>query len=297
MNDPDSIRQPVRRRSKVLVVVVAFQRRWNEIGAVPWLLHEARAAQAQNSVRECPVVDRVLVYDNSPLPVAEPDAEDPPGIIYVHDPINSGTRGAYQKALELCRCEGQDWILLLDQDTRLPDNFLARAAEARAYEPDVLVPFVRVRSHIVSPASLTALGMIRPVRAMVLPAGRTATAIASGSLVRPWVLRLLEHAPPQLWLDYVDHWLFRAIHTAGYRIDVIDVEINHDLSVSDIRNVPSDRLRSVWAAEWLFVQSLGLPARLFYRLRLASRLFVFGIVCTRCARQLARWMCSKGAGA
>ncbi len=64
-----------------------------------------------------------LVWDNTP--VAQPVAGLPIPIEYRHSGENVGVAGAYNYAMELAEQRGFPWLLLLDQDTKLPPGFLA----------------------------------------------------------------------------------------------------------------------------------------------------------------------------
>ena len=70
---------------------------------------------------------RVLIWDNSPTaidPLYLPFACD-----YKHAGRNVGTSGAYNNAMEFADAQGSPWLLLLDQDTTLSDEFLPRMLE------------------------------------------------------------------------------------------------------------------------------------------------------------------------
>lgn len=217
----------------------------------------------------------VLFYDNSPTAQVPPDTA---GCTYVHDPSNGGTAAGYAHAVQHAAERGCDWLLLLDQDTSLPGSFLAEAARALARPgagmPIALVPRVRSRrGQYISPARLTVLGSFRPIGASVHPpAGQALFPVASGSLLRRSALAALMPLPDGLWLDFVDHWIFRQLQARGGYVAVLDQVLEHDLSVLTPWAMSAGRLRGVIRAEAYFYSQLGLAARLVYPWRLAWRL-------------------------
>ena len=56
-------------------------------------------------------------------------------INYLHDPENSGVSRAYNVGALHAKKNQRQWILLLDQDTTLPDTFLERYGDAIEKNP------------------------------------------------------------------------------------------------------------------------------------------------------------------
>ena len=65
----------------------------------------------------------VLVWDNSPEPL-EDSAALP--FQYIHSVQNIGVAGAYNRGMELAESMRCSWLLLLDQDTTIPSEFLPK---------------------------------------------------------------------------------------------------------------------------------------------------------------------------
>jgi GT2 family glycosyltransferase len=70
---------------------------------------------------------RVLLWDNSPIAIEQPDLSFP--CDYRHAGRNVGTSGAYNNAMEFAEAQGSPWLLLLDQDTAVSQEFLPRMLE------------------------------------------------------------------------------------------------------------------------------------------------------------------------
>lgn len=78
----------------------------------------------------------VVVYDNSAEPQQIPEHTSF-GIEYFHDPCNSGVSRAYNYGAVRAEERKLEWILLLDQDTRMPPDFLNRYARAATQNPEI----------------------------------------------------------------------------------------------------------------------------------------------------------------
>ena len=255
--------------NRVLAVVVLYRRAPSKVDAWPVLcqiLAEADAA-TEFGLKHC------LLYDNSPEAAADAEITAlPPGVRYHSDPGNGGTLAAYGAALQLARELDCGWLLLMDQDTALPLNYLAQAAHARNAAgqpiPAALLPGLSHGDHPVSPAVITANGSVR--------AGRKGdegivTALSSGLIVQVAALEQVLPAPAVFWLDYLDHWIFLGFHRLALRTARIEVMLEHELSVQTPAQLSSQRLASILAAERRFYHELGWRARLMRPLRLIRR--------------------------
>ena len=84
--------------------------------------------------------------------------------------------------------------------------------------------------------------------------------------------------PKQIWLDYVDHWLFLNLNRKGAVFAYIDAKLVHDLSVRTPRSLSSFRLRSILAAEERFYREIGGKALTMMPLRRLLRAFRYLLV-------------------
>ncbi len=217
----------------------------------------------------------LLVYDNSPasqeLPFDFP-------LHYAHDPANGGLAAAYNYALANAESAGYEWLLLLDQDTKLTRSFLreliACAQSVRAQDHvTAIVPKLMVHGVIQSPAehfidymrhqftrSLYTLN-----KEVGVQPGRI-SAYNSGSALYVPALRLSGGFPTDFWLDYLDHAVFHQLSARGGQVYVLPSVLEHDLAESDLHARPIWRFRNVLAAQTLFVKRTGnFLDRLLYR--------------------------------
>jgi GT2 family glycosyltransferase len=195
-----------------------------------------------------------LIYDNSPI-----DNSDnlPSGWIYLSDPTNRGLAAAYNCAISRAKDFGAQWLLLLDQDSRLPRNFMSNLQGEIAIchqkaEIAAIAPFVFSDKRQISPV-LPRLGFDRPYTLTRSTTSQWIAAINSGTSVRISFVESIGGFSSHFWLDYLDHWLFRKIYDTGHAVFVGGMKVEHSLSVADFNDgVDVTRYRNVLAAEMAF---------------------------------------------
>lgn len=252
---------------KVLAVLVLYGRTAYE--AASW-----RALNAMMGQESALVLKHCVIHDNSQESVQDTAANLPEGFELRLSRRNVGTAGAYVEAINVAKAYECEWLLLLDQDTLLPPDYMTRAAASMG-RADVLVPRVWHGNQLISPGVLTKIGSIRPTPILPKHGMGHATAISSGILVRLAAIEESLPFPEDLWLDYVDHWMFLSFERNGFKIGEIAVDLKHNLSIKQPAMLPVDRLESILRAEAVLYQHLGLSARLVLPFRRIMRSFRF----------------------
>jgi GT2 family glycosyltransferase len=205
-------------------------------------------------------MDPVLlaIYDNSETPQLR-SSEEALLLAYKHDSTNSGLAAAYNWALEIAELRGFSWLLLLDQDTRLPSTFLeSLLGVVNLYDTNqsvaAIVPFVKDGLAEISPRRVR-FGRLTPLPKQSPSVTKCeVTAINSGAAIRVSFVQSLGGFNPNYRLDWLDHWLFRQLYAQGKRVALTNSVLEHALSVSDYRNhVSLSRYRSVLSSEILFM--------------------------------------------
>ena len=205
--------------------------------------------------------DTVVVYDNSPTSDL---GSVPSSWRVVMDPDNGGLAKAYNYAISQAKSKGYRWVLLLDQDTDLPGNFLAATREILSLTDSnndivAIVPIVKCGDRQVSPM-LPLLGREIPYKLQNAVEPRWLTAINSGTCLRIDFIESVGGFCNDFWLDFLDHWLFRIINDNGKCVYVSEVELQHDLSVANMNNGLSvQRYKNVLAAERRFTNNFLPP--------------------------------------
>lgn len=220
----------------------------------------------------------VLVYDNSP----EPDRTGvlPAGFAYKSAATNRGLLGAYETALEQAQAEDYDWLLTLDQDTALPENFFSAiepGLRAAAEDPRIaaIVPHLAEGKHLLSPAYV-GLTRTKPMPASFAGVPeREARAFNSAALLRIQALNAIGGFDPCFWLDHLDSWLHHQLYMHGWRMYVLDsVHLEHHFSLLNYKErVTLAHFRNFLGAESAYFDLYGSwMARLAYTLQLGVRL-------------------------
>jgi GT2 family glycosyltransferase len=197
---------------------------------------------------------RILLYDNMPQGPSPHDL--PQDVLYVPAARNEGIVGAYNYALGLATGEGYAWMLTLDQDTRLPPEFLLRMrAIARRLcngnETGAIVPHLLSGGRLLSPVRLRPWGVTYVRRQIAGFTTGEIHAFNSASLFRVRVLQQIGGCHRGFWLDYQDAYLYRKLHACGRRVYIAeDLEVEHDLSLlSTSRTMGIERFRNFLLAE------------------------------------------------
>jgi GT2 family glycosyltransferase len=258
--------------SSILAVVVLYRCE---------LAHSQSVSSLFRILREHPELARhfsPLLYDNSPEPQENTMQATLP-VDYVHDPSNRGLATAYNFALERAEAEQRAWLLLLDQDTVLTEEFLLELVEsARTLygqaQVGAIVPKLLVRGAIYSPEE-NFLHQVRHQYRSLRTVKKDAVGVQqghlnaynSGATLRVSAMRAVGGFPLQFWLDYLDHAVFRALFVGGFRIYVMRAELVHNSSLAEVTSLPLWRLRNILQAQTLFVkQSGGFFDRMLYRI-------------------------------
>jgi GT2 family glycosyltransferase len=225
----------------------------------------------------------IMIQDNSPS-IEESGPEGlktglPIGLEYHHSPENPGLAYAYNRALERAKEHRIPWLLLLDQDTRVTDQFLIQLLEglqnAGSENCCAFVPQLMGDQLVLSPQIVGKVFYRRLPKGFSGVAGEPLVAFNSAACIRVQALTAIGGFPTEFWLDYLDHMVFHSLQKAGGHVFVLDSQLEHALSVSDLEsNVSTQRYENVLNAEWMFVRETGWGGgSLVHRLRLLKRSF------------------------
>jgi Glycosyl transferase family 2 len=201
---------------------------------------------------------RVLLWDNSPMPTA-PTLAFP--FDYVHSGKNVGTAGAFNRAMEFAETRSIPWLLLLDQDTTIPEDFLAKVVDysyrfADSPEVAAVVPLLWCRGQLISPKRFRSLYRISPVPPACYGTYKEQLVVCdSATLMRTAALREAGGYDEKLfWLDFSDIYVFDNLRRNKRSIYIAsDLQLQHSLSVMDYdRDMTPERYGNFLAAEGTF---------------------------------------------
>ena len=219
----------------IYAVIVLYKQKWQEIPS--------------RNCLETMVSERnltLMVYDNSPEAQRDSFFLDK-HVTYVHDASNPGLAQAYNKALKAAT--DFDWLLLLDQDTKVTLDYFAEIKNT-APDKDVvaLVPRIFSENRQISPVyseqyiKKTTQHPNSGVQEKVM-------AINSASVLRVVFLKEIGGFNLEFPLDFLDHWLYWRIGEAGKKVQILETVLKHNLSVLDYATLPFSRYESILKAE------------------------------------------------
>lgn len=216
----------------------------------------------------------LILYDNSPVKQDfSPLQFEGIHITYNHDPRNLGIAAAYNYAWSVAKGNGSQWLLLLDHDTVITDEYINEVQNVSDLSENIaaVVPKISSENKMISPVYSHSL---RPLQEETPDLGlqeKPVMAINSGSLISVDFLNELNGFNQQFPLDYLDHWLFFEIYAKGKMVYVLDVILEHELSVMDYSRVSLKRYQSILDAEFNFYQNYKKELYPSYRTQLVKR--------------------------
>jgi glycosyltransferase involved in cell wall biosynthesis len=223
---------------------------------------------------------KVFFYDNTPG--GQDPGFLPEGVQYEAAPQNRGLADAYNRALEIAKAEGFDWLLTLDQDSTLPSNFLSGLSEAVAgvaEDPSVaaVVPQITGAGRMLSPNYFlfNALPRFFP-KGFIGISLRETYAFNSASTLRVSALHEIGGYDPHFWLDNSDAYMYRQLHLHGHRVFVAgNIQVEHQFSMFDMKeSVTVARYQNIVAAGCAFWDlELGTLAGLYHTASLVYRVY------------------------
>jgi hypothetical protein len=222
---------------RILIVIVRYRTPIAECATIQTL---TRAFVADPSLH-----DRytTLLWDNSPEPLADAPAD----MIYRHDPANSGITGAFNGAAHYAGDNGYPWILLLDQDSNLPNSFLGGMAMQVAHvdsmqEIAAVVPTVYCRGTVMSPHQVFRnRHKPYPPSAEGIAPGEC-TAINSASILRVRDLLAVGGYSADFQQEYSDWYMYHQLFLTGKKVwHANGIELESEMTIMDYDNLLSPR--------------------------------------------------------
>lgn len=197
---------------------------------------------------------QMIVYDNSPerqdIPKEYADL-----LMYKHDSRNLGIATAYNYAWRTAKKNNSEWLLLLDHDTELTQSYIDVMFSLEGVDRAqiaTVVPKVTCNEVMISPVFSGTLQPLKDIRPGTGMQETPIMAINSGSVVNMEFLNRIGGFNEEFPLDFLDHWLFYKVYEQGYKVLVLDVTLEHELSVMNYDTVSLQRYKSILASELHF---------------------------------------------
>ncbi|MBV7389849.1 MULTISPECIES: glycosyltransferase [Enterococcus] len=202
------------------------------------------------SKKSYPELAEIILFDNSPKTYCPNDL--PAQFTYMHSEENVGLAKAYNYALNFSK-DKIDWLITFDQDTVVTAEYLALMIENQKQVSDTIVaiaPIIQNGEQQISPVSSNTL---RPLKEKKIAPNQiylqNIMVINSGTAVKVEFLKEINGYNEEFPLDYLDHWLSWEIFAEGKEIEIIDTDLQHDLSVLNYQQVSLVRYQSILNAE------------------------------------------------
>ncbi len=254
----------------ILSVVVICNRKVEKAQTVISLVKAFRNNPAAFKTFELVIYDNSL--DSQVLPLGIPFPCE-----YKHDPKNGGLAAAYNYALQRAVAEGYDWLLLFDDDTSVPVDFIEKFDSISSKVPDnvaAIVPKVYYKGRYFSPYKVLFGDIHRPVDENSTGiCDYEISAVGSGTMLRTSFMQNIGGFNETFWLDCQDSWIFHFIYLKGRKVYIASVKIEHELSIFDYdKFMSAERYLNTLKYEALFIRSYKTKLEnLFYPIRLIKR--------------------------
>jgi GT2 family glycosyltransferase len=215
---------------------------------------------------------KLIIYNNS----SEYGLTELEDAIVINSDHNGRLSSAYNYAWKYALAEGYQWLLLLDQDSELSEDYFTCLSNSLQRTVDdsivALVPKLVDGNQILSPRKISSVGWWEnTLQHTGIQRGRV-VAFNSLSLLNVNFIQSIGGFSDKYPLDMLDHWYYNQIYLQKKKVYVLDCMISHNLSFQNYeRDVDLVRHTEFLEAERLFVKELGLRYYVGYKVKLFLR--------------------------
>lgn len=195
----------------------------------------------------------------------------------VNSSNNEMLNGAYNYALKYATDNNSRWLLLMDQDTEITDDYFIKLSEIlknQELEENTvaIIPSLKVSYKTISPHRISFFNSFRSSISNTGYITGHITAFNSLSLIEVKFLNSLGGFSSSFPLDMLDYWLFLQIFKQKKKIYLLDTVVNHSLSITDFeKNMTIERYKQLLSSEYLYILEFNLIHRLAYKTKLIYR--------------------------
>ena len=181
----------------------------------------------------------LFIYDNSSQPQHQ-QSEFTQHTKYTNNPNNPGLSHAYNQAMQHAIKHGCKWMLVLDQDTTFPPDFLdhyTQAIEQTKSEIGIIVPNVRINNNLFMSPTKIKFHISHPSKTKSTGnlCSKKNTAINSGMLINIDIMNQLGGYNEQITLDYSDYQFVNKYSKQYSHFYAMDVECYQEFS-NEVQN-------------------------------------------------------------
>lgn len=252
----------------LIIILVVYKKKLAEISSLNFI----KNIQAETDLKL-----HTIIYDNSPESINSGEGL-PYNVSYIHNRNNPGLATAYNYALEFSLNHNCEWLLLLDHDTELTNDYFNKFCQlfkknVLTSDIAVVMPIVEANKTVISPVK-------RDLRRYHLSLNQTGklsgniSGVNSGTIVRVSFVKELGGFNLSFPLDFLDHWFFNEVKKASRYVYIMDTVIQHDLSLLNFKqNISPERYNSILKSQVLFYKDKGFLFSARFKFTLFKELF------------------------
>lgn len=198
----------------------------------------------------------------------------------VNSEENKKLEGAYNFALARATKNGKNWVLLLDQDTVVPDNYFNVLEQlfSTTFPADLVavVPTLVSNNKIISPVKVSSLMRFESELNITGYTNERINALNSLSLFNVPFINSIGGFSKEYPFDMHDHWCYNQVYKHQKLVYVLDLVGEHNSSFVDFeQNVSVSRYKEFLDIQRKFVRDdLSFAVYFFYKIKLLMRGFM-----------------------
>ncbi len=219
---------------------------------------------------------QLIIYNNSPeIYIAPSD-----NYVLITPLQNEMLATAYNYALKEALDKEIQWILLLDQDTYLTKEYFIQLNETltklNLENVAAIIPRLKYKKISLSPEAYSSIlgpwGYRKKIQKGLIK-NKTIVALNSTSLLSTKSLQTIAGFPLDFPLDMLDFCVYFKLSKENFSFYLLDVDIEHNLSVFDLNNqISIERYASIINAEYTLSKQIGLCCVCIWKFRLFFRM-------------------------
>ena len=215
---------------------------------------------------------QLIIFNNSPE-ITITNIQD---AIIINSTENKKLNTAYNFALKYANENIANWLLLLDSDSKLTEDYFIELSNTLNSKIDnnivSIVPTLIQNNKTISPHRHQFMYLrCNPTNKQGVINGKI-IAFNSLSLLRVSFLNEINGFSPKFPLDMLDYWVYSQIEKKRKSVLLLESKIEHDLSVTNFEeNMTLNRYKDLILSEKKFFRELGLGYQIAYRLKLLLR--------------------------
>lgn len=219
----------------------------------------------------------LIIFNNSPE-IKIPECDD---CKIITAQKNEKLYGAYSHALKYAENNGFEWLMLLDQDTKLSEKYFDELKNFfhESYDNAIsaVVPTLYNDGMFLSPhtyhSSIGPMWCKKEVKKGKVD--KYINAFNSGAVLNVRAMNSIGGFPKEFPLDALDTCYLYRLKKKGYDFFVLPVDMTQRLSVLDYTTMTEERYTGLIKADNLLAKEMGINAVFFLKIRMLCRCIKF----------------------